>query len=289
LIIGCGYLGVPLGQRLLRAGYEVCGMRRANEGDGELIGQGIRPLHADITKPAELAQIEANFGVVVNTVSSSRGSLEDYTAVYLGGTKNIFEWFASGSAPRIYIHTSSTSVYGQTDGSWVTEDSPAEGASPTSRVLVEAEKEALRASVAGFSAIVVRLSGIYGPGRGHLFRQYLRNEATLRGTGESWINMIHVQDAAAAISHLVSAVDPERLEKIYNLSDDEPVTHLDFFQWLSSELGKPLPPSAPVDPNRKRGVTNKRVSNARLKETGFQFQYPNYRAGYAGEIEAAKK
>jgi nucleoside-diphosphate-sugar epimerase len=166
----------------------------------------------------------------------------------------------------------------------VDEQSQAEGASPASRILIETEQAVLAWPT--MSVIVGRAAGIYGPGRGHLFKQFLRNEAVLRGDGSHWMNMIHVEDAAAAIAHLIQNGTPGA---IYNLTDDEPVTQLEFFQWLSERLQKPLPPSAPPDNARKRGLTNKRVSNACLKQTGYRFLYPNYRSGYAGEIQAAGK
>jgi nucleoside-diphosphate-sugar epimerase len=285
LIIGCGYVGLPLGRFLIARGHDVVGVRRSGEADVEMRQSGITPIHADVSDRSSLSRIEANFEAVVNLLSSSKGGVEDYRRVYLEGTRNILEWLAQNrSRMARYLYTSSTSVYAQTDGSWVTEESPAEPDSSTSRVLIETESELLKARAEkDFPATVLRASGIYGQDRGHLFKQFLRGEATMRNDGSSWINMIHVDDLAAAISHLLTL--KESLAPIYNVTDDEPVTQLGFFTWLAGTLNRPLPPSAPPDPQRKRGVTNKRVSNAKLKATGFQLRYPTFREGYAVELQ----
>jgi nucleoside-diphosphate-sugar epimerase len=283
LIIGCGYVGKPLGALLAREGHAVFGLRRADGEDSELHALGIQPLRGDITNFSYLENLPGNFDAVINLVSSSKGGPDEYRQVYLEGTRNILRWLRD-SPLRRYLYTSSTSVYAQADGSWVTEESPAEPESPTSQILIETERELLAARAErDFPSTVLRVSGIYGPGRGHLFQQFLRDEATLRDDGSAWINMIHVADLAAAIAHLISL--PELPAAICNVTDSEPVTQLAFFTWLSQTLGRPLPPSAPADRARKRGLANKRVSNALLRSTNFQFTYPTFREGYTAEIQ----
>lgn len=279
LIIGCGYVGLPLGERLAKAGHEVVGMRRTGAADEEMRARGIAPVHADISKPESLAAIRPDFDAVVNVASSTRGGVEEYEAVYLQGTRNVLQWLRTHPPARC-IYTSSTSVYAQNDGSLVTEESPAEPDSDTSRVLRAAEEVLLGQGAT--PAIVLRTSGIYGPGRGHLFKQFLRGEAQLREDGAAYINMVYVDDVAGAIETCLVA-GPDRA--IYNLTDDEPVTQLEFFRWLAEKLNRPMPPSAPADPNRKRGLTNKRLSNAKFKAaTGYRFAYPTFREGYTAEM-----
>ncbi len=130
----------------------------------------------------------------------------------------------------------------------------------------------------------MRVAGIYGPDRGYWLRQYLKNEATIEGKGERLLNMIHRDDVAGAI---IAALKSGRPGEIYNAVDDEPVTLLNYFQWLAGALGKWPPPFGPEeqDPERKRGLTSKKVSNRRLKmELGYQFKYPNFRLGYTAEL-----
>ena len=339
LIIGCGYVGLPLGVELVRQGHEVFGLRRSASTANELNAAGIKPLIADITRPETLAKLPREFDWVVNCVSSTGGNAEDYRQVYLQGTRNLIEWLAPASAEaparqalKKFVYTSSTSVYGQTDGSQVKESSPTEPAAETAKILVETEKLLLAAacplnqpsatfspaggegrdegaSVAGraipggqnmtaFPAVILRVAGIYGPDRGHWFKQFLKNEARIEGDGSRFLNMIHRDDVVGCI---LAALKNGRPGEIYNAVDDEPVSQANFFQWLAGTVGKYPPPSVPAavalarfgaprknadeNPERFRGVTNKRLVNRKLKmELGYQFKYPNFRKGYTAEL-----
>ena len=284
LIVGCGYVGLSLGVELVKQGHEVFGLRHSPGAENEIRSAGIKPLIADITKAQQLAQLPTSYDWVANCVSASGGGVEEYREVYLQGAKNLTAWL--GTAPlKKFVYTSSTSVYGQNDGSLVKETSPTEPAADTAKILIEAERVLLEAArQADFPAVVLRLAGIYGPGRGYWFRQYLKNEARIEGTGARMLNIIHRDDVVGAI---IAALKSGRPGEVYNVVDDEPVSQLSFFQWLSGQLGKKLPPSIPedLDAVRKRGVTNKQVSNQRLKKAlGYQFKYPSFRQGYAAEI-----
>ena len=286
LIVGCGYVGLPLGAELAKQGHEVFGLRRTTTAAAELKAVGLQPLIADITKPEELARLPRLYDWVVNTVSSTGGGVDEYRAVYLNGTRNLIEWLSAARAQK-FLYTSSTSVYGQTDGSQVKETSPIEPASETSQILVETEKLLLTAvAERKFPTIILRVAGIYGPGRGHLFLQYLKNEAKIAGKGERLINMIHRDDLVGIIG---TALKSGRPGEIYNAVDDEPVAQIHFFRWLSETLGKWMPPFAPEEQETaagKRGLTNKKVSNRKLKmELGYQFKYPTFRQGYTAEIQ----
>lgn len=285
LIIGCGYVGLPLGAELVRLGHEVFGIRRSHSADPDLAAAGIKPLAADITQPDDLARLPGPFDWIVNCVSSGRGGAGQYRETYLQGTRNLIEWLAA-VPPGKFVYTSSTSVYGQTDGSAVKESSPAEPAAETGRILLDTENTLLEAArQRKFPAVILRVAGIYGPDRGHLFLQYLKNEARIPGQGARFINMIHRDDLVGVI---IAALKNGRPGEIYNAVDDEPVAQIHFFRWLSETLGKWMPPfdTEPEDAQRKRGLTNKRVQNRKLKmELGHQFKYPNFRKGYTAEIQ----
>lgn len=297
LVVGSGYVGLPLGQELVRLGQEVFGLRRNASAEAGLKAAGIKPLIADITRPETLAKLPCEFEWVVNCVASRGGSAEDYRQIYLQGTRHLMEWLAP-SPPKKFVYTSSTSVYGQTDGSQVKETSPTEPMTETAKVLLETERVLLGTGGSRGSpqsgtvcslhptgpGIILRVAGIYGPERGHGFQQFLKNEARMEGDGSRFLNMIHRDDVIGCI---ITALKNGRAGEIYNAVDDEPVSQMNFFQWLAEELGKDLPPSVPAnfDEYRKRGVTNKRVSNRKLKmELGYQFKYPNFRQGYTAEI-----
>lgn len=284
LIVGCGYVGLPLGAELVRRGHTVFGMRRSAEGADELRAAGLTPLVADVTRPETLRALPGPFDWVVNTVSSSKGGADVYRAVYVDGTRHLIEWLASAPL-RKYVYTSSTSVYPQADGSEVNEESPAQPTTDTGRLLVETEN--LLRTAAGerhFPAVILRVAGIYGPERGFLFHQYLRGEARLSGDGARLLNMVHREDVVGAS---IAALERGHTGSTYNVADDEPVSQQAFFEWLSAKLGKPMPPPADESavPARKRGVTNKRVANRRLREElRYALKFPTFREGYTDEI-----
>lgn len=290
LIVGCGYVGLPLGAELVRLGHEVFGLRRNASAEAELTAAGVKPLVADVTRPETLAKLPREFDWVVNCVASRGGSVEDYRRIYLQGTRHLLDWLAP-SPPKKFVYTSSTSVYGQADGSPVKETSSTEPVTDTAKVLLETELVLLgtcgsrgHSPHPTFPGIILRVAGIYGPERGHWLRQFLSSEARMTGDGARFLNMIHRDDVIGCI---IAAVKNGRAGEIYNAVDDEPVSQVNFFRWLAEELGKALPPSVPENfgENRKRGGTNKRVSNRKLKmELGYQFKYPNFRLGYSAEI-----
>ncbi len=284
LIVGCGYVGLPLGAELARLGCHVVGLRRTLTAAREMEAAGIRPFAADVTRPERLARLPGPFDWVINCVASSRGGLPEYQEVYLQGTRNLIEWLRP-SPPARFVYTSSTGVYAQNDGSEVTETSVAEASTPTGRVLVETEN-LLLASVreSGFPAVILRAAGIYGPGRGYWFRQFLAGTAVIEGEGGRILNMIHRDDLVRAI---IAALQRGRPGEIYNAVDDEPVSQIEVFRWLASRLGKPMPPSEPENSavRGKRGATNKRVSNRKLRsELGCHLDYPTFREGFEAAL-----
>jgi nucleoside-diphosphate-sugar epimerase len=282
LVIGCGYVGTPLAQRLLALGHEVWGIRRTAESCASLTALGIKPFAADISQPGALDTLPGLFDWIVNVVSSDKGGADEYRQVYLEGNRTLIAWARQHPAKKI-VYTSSTSVYAQNDGSAVKESSLAEPQTETSQILVQSEKLLLEAAP-NVPSIVLRVSGIYGPERGHLFKQYLANEAKIPGQGARIINMIHRDDLVETI---VAALKNGRPGETYNVTDDEPVSLLHFYRWLSETLGKWMPPFVAEEEtaDRKRAVTSKKVQNRKMKiELGLQLKYPTFRQGYTAEI-----
>jgi nucleoside-diphosphate-sugar epimerase len=283
LIVGCGYVGLPLGVELIRLGHEVFGLRRNLAAQNELKTAGIQPLLGDITKAETLANLPREFDWVANCVAAG-GNVENYRQIYLEGTKNLIDWLVP-NPPKKFVCAGSTGVYAQNDGSQVRESSVTEPLADTSKILVETERVLLEAAVQKkIPALVLRIAGIYGPERGHGFKQFLKNEARIEGNGSRFLNMIHRDDVIGCI---IAALKNGRAGEIYNAVDDEPVSLKNFFEWLAGTLGKYPPPFVPENSNesRKRGVTNKRVSNRKLKmELGYRFKYPNFRIGYSAEL-----
>ena len=297
LIIGCGYVGAELGGALVRNGHDVYGLGRS-AGAAAKLTAGITPIQADITVPKTLEALSWNWDWVVNCVSSGGGGVEEYRKLYVEGTRNVLRWLAD-SSPQKFVYTSSTSVYGQDEGEVVTEHSPTEPLKETAKLLIEAERLLLSAvRKTDFPAVILRLSGIYGPGRGYWFKQFLKREMTVEGHENRILNMIHRDDATGAI---IAALERGEPGEVYNVSDDEPVELNEFYKWLAEQLGRPSeltasvyhqekPASRPPTRDSRRGSTNKRISNARLKsELGYRFKYPTFREGYAGELQQVRK
>jgi nucleoside-diphosphate-sugar epimerase len=270
LLIGCGYIGLPLALRLKEAGHEISAWVHSPESAEALAPhQFHRVIAGSVAEPRLWDSVPENYQLVIHCASSGGGSEADYEQVFLKGV--LMMNTRQPRARRLFV--SSTSVYRQNEGEVVTEKSNADPATATGRVLRVAEKVAM-----GADATVVRSSGIYGPKRGVLFERFRRGEAVIEGDGLRWINQIHQGDLVAAIFHLIDSGTPG---EIYNATDDTPVTYRDYYAWCSKFLGQPMPPHGPVNTERKRGLTNKRVSNAKLRALGWTPVYPSFREGLA--------
>jgi nucleoside-diphosphate-sugar epimerase len=262
LIAGCGDVGNALATRLLAEGSEVWGVRRRIDA----LADGVHPWRIDLTDAESFGAPPAEFDHVFYTASADRRDEDHYRAVYVDGLRNLLHALRSADCPlRRVFFTSSTAVYGQSDGQWVDETSATEPLRFNGRILLEAERVVHEAPETGIN---VRLSGIYGPGRTRLVRKVHRGETTAT---QSWTNRIHVEDCAAALHHLMGIESPD---PVYLGTDDEPVTTAEVVTWLSKELGVHAPP--PGEAER----SNKRCRNARLRDTGYRFEYPTFREGY---------
>jgi nucleoside-diphosphate-sugar epimerase len=265
LIVGCGFLGEAAADLFFGAGWSVLGLCGTAESASRLAAKPYPVRVADISQTLTPEPGWLGVDCAVHCASSGRGGPEAYRAVYLEGLLNVI----AGYEPRRVLFTGSTSVYAQTDGSWVDEDSPADPDRETGRILRDAEGVALAAG--GF---VARLSGLYGPGRSVLLRKYQTGEARLEVGGGRWINQVHRDDAARAVFHLLSV---RTAAGIYNVSDNTPAMQREVYQWMAEYFRGALPPAGEPDLQRKRGWTNKRVSNAKLRATGWEPVFPSYR------------
>lgn len=261
-VAGCGFVGLALCRVLHTRGWTVTGATHSSESAAALAGEPFRVTAADLTNPAALENL-GEFEAVVHCASSGRGGADAYRAVYLGGARHL----AAAFPKAFLLFTSSTSVYAQIDGGWVTEESPAEPDRETGRILRETEDLVL-----AHGGNVARLAGLYGPRRSVLLRKFLSGEAVIEGDGLRWINQVHRDDVATALAALLE----RRAAGIFNVCDDQPLPQREVYEWLAAHFQKPLPPSGPIDPNRKRGWTNKRVSNARLHELGWSAAFPSF-------------
>ena len=265
LIAGCGYVGQATADLFHAAGWDVEGWTASQKSSAALSAKPYPICQVDISNGDQVAKRPGSFDAVVHCASSRGGGVESYQQIYLNGARNLLDRFVGTKL----LFTSSTSVYAQRDGSWVTEESETKPARETGRVLLETEKV-----VRGRNGTVARLAGIYGPGRSALLSKFLAGTATIDPENDRFVNQVHRDDIASALFLLVSGEWQER--QTYNVVDDEPVLQSDFYCWLAQRLNQPLPSTGKLTEQRKRGDTNKRVSNAKLRNLGWTLRYPTF-------------
>lgn len=265
VIAGCGFLGEAAAGLFLKNGWRVAGLCATRETASRLASRPFDVRALDISKPFEAPAGWRNAELLVHCASSGGGDADAYRAVYRDGLANALAAFAPGRV----IFTGSTSVYDQRDGGWVDETSPAEPIRETGKILLEAEAIAL-----GAGGCVARLGGIYGPGRSMFLKKIQEGSAVLEEGGGRHINLIHRDDAARA---LLALADPRVPGGIYNVVDDTPSTQRVLYGWIADFFKCPMPPEGPVDPNRRRGMNDKRVSNRKIRQIGWRPEFPSFR------------
>jgi nucleoside-diphosphate-sugar epimerase len=281
LIAGCGFLGEAAARFFLNAGWEVTGLVSSEASATALASRGIKAFACDLGEKDSVRRTVGFVGSVdlwIHCASTGGGGSDAYRRVYLGGVRSLLE--ACPGIPGIF--TGSTSVYAQVSGEDVDETSLAAPVHETGQILLEAERVVLDSGGA-----VLRLAGIYGPGRSALLRKFLDGSARIEGDGSRWINQIHHRDAARSLLHLASGPFPHC--EIFNCSDDTPLRQIEIYTRLAALLARPLPPSAPIDPMRKRGWSNKRVLNGKLRSTGWQPEFPSFFSALHGNTSGGVK
>jgi nucleoside-diphosphate-sugar epimerase len=272
LIVGAGYVGGAYAHSLKSRGENILCWVSSEASRQRWVEQGFECFAGDVASEENWEEISSlKFDRVLFCVSTSGGGAEAYLQIHQTGLDLALKYSSPESK---FIYTSSTSVYGQSHGELVDEDSPTQPSSETGKILVEAEKKVLR-----HGGVVLRLSGIYGPGRGVLFQKMMEGTATIDQVfkGENWINQIHLTDILGAIDFIDQR---EWKSDVYNVTDDEPVKKIDFFKWISATFDKQMPPFTDEKGVKKRGLTNKRVSNEKLRIEGWKMIYPTYKTGY---------
>jgi nucleoside-diphosphate-sugar epimerase len=271
LIAGFGYVGLATANVFREAGWHVEGWTSSRASAEAFNGSGFVVKPVDITDRQAVNAAASPADALLQCVSSRGGTAEAYRKIYLAGAQNLVAAFPD--VPLLF--TSSTSVYGQIDGDWVTEESVATPMRETGAVLRETEEFVL-----ANGGTVARLSGIYGPGRSALLRKFLAGTARLEGAGGRFINQVHRDDVASALFLLTQrSAHAFREGGIYNVADCQPLTERECYAWLSEHLKRPMPPTARGAVVRKRGNSNKRVSSRKLQDLGWSPRFPDFRVG----------
>jgi len=271
LIAGCGDVGGRLGQQLNTVGWTVYGLRRSVA----LLPEGIRPVAADLHADAcPAAWPSEALDYLVYCAAATEHDEVGYRAAYVDGLRHVLGWLAQqGQRPKRLLFVSSSGVYGQQLGEWIDETSPAEAESYSGRIMREAEQMALHC---GLPASVVRLTGIYGPGREWLLKQ-VRQGYRVVSEPPLYGNRIHVDDAAGLLAYLLQAdAGGVLLEDCYIGVDNQPAPLHEVVAWLREQLDV----SHWSEQSTVRRSGSKRCSNARARALGWAPHYPSYREGY---------
>jgi nucleoside-diphosphate-sugar epimerase len=277
VIAGVGFLGMRLARLLLDQGFLVIGLSQSGASAGlSHVTKNLKMARADISLPSGLSSLPTEAirpRILIHCASSKGGGPEGYERVYLQGAKNLL----SKCDPERFIFTGSTSVYAQKSGDWVDEESPTEPQTETGKILLEAERV-----VTASGGIVARCAGIYGPGRSVYLRKLSEGTAAIDSKGERFVNQIHVEDAAAALLHLAGL---EVFSSIYNIADSTPMKLMDVYKVAAEALKLPLPPFTDDPVTRKRGDTNKQISNVRIRASGWEPKFGSYADWLACDLE----
>lgn len=268
--IGCGDLGTGIGTAMSQQGWQVIGVRRQPPVSPPFPQMAIDVL----ANPDALRTLPAP-DYVVYTVTPSQRTDAAYTAAYDLGVQKVLAALP-GSVRRVIL-VSSTGVYHQHQGEWLDESSPVVPTGFSGKALLAGEQWVLQS---GLPATVVRLSGIYGPGR-HRLIERARNGAPAIKNPPTWTNRIHRDDAVGFIAHLLQQCHAGiPLQTLYLATDDVPATEWDVMCAVHHLLDLPPPTEKPGTEDQ-----NKRLRNTRLRESGYQLRFPGYEQGYTDMVK----
>lgn len=285
LVLGAGYVGGELALRAHAAGAEVTALTRNADTCARLGAVGIRTLQAELASEAWHAPAGAADFVLVS-VGAGASTPEAYRRSYVEGLLSVRRWAdslaQSGQSVGTLVYTSSTSVYPQGGGVLVTEESPIEAPGPTpTGLLAEAEALALAASPGLRRSFVLRLAGIYGPGRHGFLDRLLSDSASLPGRPDNHLNLIHRDDIIAAVFACWQA-SVSIPGQVLNVADKGRATRREIASWLAVRLGIAEPSFTGLPLEGRRRVTPDRiVSSDRIQALlGWQPLYHTFREGY---------
>ncbi len=285
LCFGLGYSAKALATRLATKGWRITGTSRSTEGAAAIGAAGYNSLVFDGTGPLPPHAFETVTNIVVSIPPDANGDpILRHHAKYLAARAGQIKWLA---------YLSTTGVYGDRGGGWVTEESPLTPNTERGQRRLDAENGWLDFYRQHRLPVhVFRLAGIYGPGRNQLVSMLDGTAKRIIKPGQVF-SRIHVEDIASALEASMARANPGTA---YNVCDDEPCPPQDVVAHAAELLGMPPPPAiafeqAELSPMARSFYgDSKRVSNARLKtELGVTLRYPSYREGLAALAKDIKR
>lgn len=275
LIAGCGDLGQRIAARLVsEAGNTVWGIRRHPPARNPV--PGMHWIAGDLARAQTLTALPDGITHVIYAAAPDARNEAQYRAIYREGLENLLRALASPALVRV-VFISSTAVYGEHGDDWVDEETPCAPPAFNGHILLETERWLADYAAhpdARLTASSLRLSGIYGPGRTYLLDRLRLGQAGAPAGLGNWVNRVHIEDAARAVCHVLGLSSPQ---SVYVVTDDTPLPMRTLYADLARLVGGPVPPVAAAP----AGVGSKRLSNARLRATGFSFTWGDSRVGHA--------
>lgn len=279
LIVGCGYVGAEV-VKLANEHFSVCALSRNPDRVPEFSQLGISHLLGDWLEPATWSSLPPFDAILFSVPHRADEKLGNQT--HVAGLKATLssQGVASGTSPRV-VYLSTTGVYGECQDETVHEETPVNPTRIGPEIALEAERwlASSEAKEAKWNSTVLRLAGIYGPGRIPLAAKLRAGEA-LAVPQQGYLNLVHVHDISRIILQLLLTDAPKH--DTYVFSDSHPVQRLDFYQSLAELCGVNEPQFVEANPqdSRARRATSKKVDASRIAgEFNFQYRFPDYRSG----------
>ncbi len=276
LIVGGGYLGSRIAQHFCEAKQRVTVIKRTDSRKAFFDQIGAKLISSDLRSPESIPKIPKAHFILIALAPDERTD-RDYEETYVAAVQNFLNAYAVNPRPLFLLYISSTGVYGSKQTGNLDEDVLPQPESVRGKILLAAEKQIL---ISAYPSAIFRLSGIYGPGRNRI--EQVRTQAWGPAHPDKLMHMIHVDDVVKAVALLYKRAQPG---KIYLGVDEEPVLESEFYPWLAKRLNVPFPADFIV----REKVLERQYTNLGLKTLGFQFTYPNFKAGYNEIIESMSK
>ncbi|MGB7932800.1 MAG: SDR family oxidoreductase [Gammaproteobacteria bacterium] len=279
LIVGCGHVGRRVAVSLHARGQRVTGLVRSPASAGQLRALGIDALCFDLDDGARPVPRMGKYGGLCYFAPPPSSGLQDTRM------RGFLESLDKPPLPRRIVYISTSAVYGDCRGDWITEDQPVQPATDRGLRRLEAERQ-LQAWAArhGVEWVILRVPGIYGPGKLPLER-LRKGLPMLREADAPYTNRIHADDLAAIC---VAALDSAHHDTVYNVSDGHPSTMTNYFFRVADAAGLPRPPVVTRDEAHQvlsEGMLSflqdsRRIDNRKLlRDLGVTLQYPDLEAG----------
>jgi nucleoside-diphosphate-sugar epimerase len=288
VIFGCGYVGTAVARAACAAGMKVEALTRNPGRAAELAALGVITVADDLATDAWHERIAPGADLVLNCVGAGGGGLDGYRRSYVEGMRSVLAW-ARPRPAGTFIYTSSTSVYPQDGGVLVGESARTDGTGATGQILLEAETLLREGKDACGRWFILRLAGIYGPGRHHLLEQVRTGAVAMAGRGAHHLNLAHRDDICAAV--LAAFTAPASVsDEIFNVVDDAPTPKIEVVRWIAAQLGRPAPGFTGGAASARHGFAappDRIISNVKLKsQLGWRPRYPSFREGFTALLSA---